>query len=113
VRLPGAGGAPEIATGCKETFVMLQQSPRTFVGELDFCTTVGKGAVTAVVTDLGVLEPDPETDELTLTRLHPGVDVGAARDATGWDLLVADNVRVTEVPTERELHALRSLKVAA
>src|ERR1700755_872252 len=55
VRLPGAGGAPEIATGCKETFVMLKQSKRAFVDELDFRTTVGRGTVTAVVTDLGVL----------------------------------------------------------
>jgi glutaconate CoA-transferase subunit B len=113
VRLPGAGGAPEIATGCKKTIVMLRQSARTFVAALDFCTTVGKGAVTSVVTDLGVLEPDPATDELTLTSLHPGVDVGAAHEATGWSLRVAENVGVTEKPTESELHALRALKVAA
>jgi glutaconate CoA-transferase subunit B len=113
VRLPGAGGAPEIATGCRETFVMLRQSPRTFVAELDFCTTVGKGAVTAVVTDLGVLEPDAETQELTLTRLHPGVEADAARAATGWDLRVAAEAVETEPPTDAELAALRRLKVAA
>jgi glutaconate CoA-transferase subunit B len=113
VRLPGAGGAPEIATGCKQTFVMLRQSPRTFVEELDFCTTVGRGTVTAVVTDLGVLEPDAETAELTLTSVYEGVDVEDARQATGWELRVAQNVRVIEPPTEIELEALRALKVAA
>jgi glutaconate CoA-transferase subunit B len=113
VRLPGAGGAPEIATGCKQTFVMLRQSSRSFVAELDFRTTVGKGTVTAVVTDLGILEPDPETDELTLTYLHPGIDADAARAASGWELRIADDLGVTEPPTGVELEALRGLKVAA
>jgi glutaconate CoA-transferase, subunit B len=124
VRLPGAGGAPEIAASCRETFVMLRQSPRTFVEELDFRTTVGfadgcgsrerlgfSGAgVTAVVTDLGVLEPDPETCELTMTVLHPGVTAEDARSATGWELRVADDVTEGEAPTADELEVLRSLK---
>ncbi len=127
VRLPGAGGAPEISAFCKETFVMLRQTSRTFVEKLDFRTTVGFGdgagsrqalgfsgaGVTAVVTDLGVLEPDPETSELTLTVLHPGVEVDAARSATGWDLRVADEVVTAEPPTEDELHGLRALRSAA
>jgi glutaconate CoA-transferase subunit B len=113
VRLPGAGGAPEVTTGCKQTFVMLKQSPRTFVERLDFRTTVGKGGVTLVVTDLGVLEPDPETAELTLTLVHPGVDIAAVRAATGWQLRAADDVGVTEEPTAGELSALRSLTVVA
>jgi glutaconate CoA-transferase subunit B len=62
-----------------------------------------------VITDLGVLEPDPDTKELTLTRLHPGVEVDAAREATGWDLAVADAPARTEAPTETELTALREL----
>jgi glutaconate CoA-transferase subunit B len=124
VRLPGAGGAPEIAASCRQTFVMLRQSPRTFVEELDFRTTVGfadgcgsrerlgfSGAgVTAVVTDLGVLEPDPETCELTMTVLHPGVTAEDARSATGWELRVADDVTEGEAPTADELEVLRSLK---
>jgi glutaconate CoA-transferase subunit B len=124
VRLPGAGGAPEIAASCKETFVMLRQSPRAFVSKLDFRTTVGYGdgagsreklgfrgaGVTAVVTDLGVLEPHPETCELTLTTLHPGVTADEAREATGWELRLADDVRTGEPPTPRELQVLRSLK---
>jgi glutaconate CoA-transferase subunit B len=124
VRLPGAGGAPEIAASCRETFVMLRQSPRTFVPRLDFRTTVGFGdgpdarralgfsgaGTTAVVTDLGVLEPDSETCELTLTVLHPGVSVDDARQATGWELEVAGDVCVNEPPTSEELEVLRSLK---
>jgi glutaconate CoA-transferase subunit B len=108
VRLPGAGGAPEIATAAREVFVMLRQSPRAFVSELDFHTTSG-GSVSTVVTDLGILEPRGGERELTLTSLHPGVEVGQAREATGWDLRVADDLSVTPTPTEAELAALRAL----
>ncbi len=124
VRLPGAGGAPEIAASCRQTFVMLRQSPRTFVSQLDFRTTVGFGdgagsrkaagfsgaGVTAVVTDLGVLEPDPESCELTLASLHPGVSAEDARQATGWELRVAEGVETGDPPTAEELEVLRSLK---
>ena len=126
VRLPGAGGAPEIAACCRETFVMLRQTTRTFVERLDFRTTVGYGegrgsrealglsggGVTAVITDLGVLEPDPETCELTLTSLHPGIDVEEAHAATGWELRVADDLATTGAPTDAELAALRSFEPA-
>jgi glutaconate CoA-transferase subunit B len=108
-RLPGAGGAPEIATGCREVVVIAPHSPRTFVERLDFLTTVGRGNVTTVITDLGVLEPDPDTKELTLVALHEGADVAQAREATGWDLRVAGEVAVTEPPTAEELDALREL----
>ena len=124
VRLPGAGGAPEIAACCRETFVMLRQTTRTFVERLDFRTTVGYGegrgsrealglsggGMTAVITDLGVLEPDPETCELTLTSLHPGVDVEDVHAATGWELRVADDVATTGAPNDAELAALRSFE---
>ncbi len=109
VRLPGAGGAPEIATSAKEVFVMLRQSRRTFVSELDFRTTPG-GSVSTVVTDLGILEPRGEKRELTLTSVHPGVDVHQAREATGWDLRVADDLSVTPAPTEADLTTLRALE---
>ena len=109
VRLPGAGGAPEIATSAKEVFVMLRQSLRTFVSELDFLTTPG-GSVSTVVTDLGILEPQGVERELTLTSVHPGVDFEQAREATGWDLRVADDLSVTTAPTEAELTALRGLE---
>jgi glutaconate CoA-transferase subunit B len=109
VRLPGAGGAPEIATSAREVFVMLPQTPRTFVERLDFVTSVGS-RVSVVVTDVGLLEPDPETRELTLTHVHPGVDPEHARARTGWPLRVADDLRETRRPTRRELAALRALR---
>jgi glutaconate CoA-transferase subunit B len=117
VRLPGAGGAPEIAAWCRETFVMLRQTPRTFVERLDFVTTPGKprgsggAGVTCVVTDLGVLEPDAE-GELVLAELHPGVTVEQAREATGWELRVAPHIRPGRPPESDELRALRALRPA-
>ena len=108
VRLPGGGGAPEIATGVEDVFVLLRQTPRAFVERLDFTTSLGS-RVRVVVTDLGVLEP--VDGELTLTRVHPGVTVEQARAATAWPLQVAAGVRQTEPPTAAELSALRSLTV--
>jgi glutaconate CoA-transferase, subunit B len=122
-RLPGAGGAPEIAASCGEVIVIAPHAKRTLVEKLDFVTTVGHGerpedrkrlgfrgrGPTAVITDLGVLEPDPETEELTLTEIHPGVDVDKVREETGWDLKVAENLKRTDPPTEEELSALREL----
>jgi glutaconate CoA-transferase subunit B len=109
VRLPGAGGAPEIASSAREVFVMLRQSPRTFVDRLDFRTTPGT-AVSTVVTDLGILEPRGGDRELTLTSVHPGVEADRAREATGWELRVADEPAATPAPTEAELTALRALR---
>lgn len=123
VRLPGAGGAPEIAASCREVFIMVRHSRRTFVERLDFRTSVGYGdgpghrarlglrgrGPTLVVTDLGILEPDPATCQLTLTRLHPGVDVAEVREHTGWDLAVADDLTRTDPPTDAELKLLRDL----
>jgi glutaconate CoA-transferase subunit B len=111
VRLPGAGGAPEIATNVRDVLVMLRQSARAFVDRLDFVTSVGS-KVRVVVTDLGILEPDAE-GELTLTRLHPGATVEQARAATGWELKVADVVGETQPPTDAQLEALRALQGAA
>jgi glutaconate CoA-transferase subunit B len=105
-RLPGAGGAPEIATGCEEVVVIAPHSPRTFVPELDFLTTTGL-RTTQVITDLGVLEP--RDGELTLTAVHPGVTAGQAREATGWDLRVAEETATTPEPTDEELGALKEL----
>jgi glutaconate CoA-transferase subunit B len=124
VRLPGAGGAPEIASFCSRTLVMLRQNPRTFVEKLDFLTSVGfcEGGDSredlgvpgrgpqAVITDLGVLEPDPQSREFVLTKVHPGVRPEAVIEATGWPLKVAEVVETTEPPTVCELEALRSLK---
>jgi glutaconate CoA-transferase, subunit B len=109
VRLPGGGGAPEIATAAREVFVMLRQSPRTFVERLDFRTSVG-ARVSVVVTDLGILEPRGDERELTLTHVHPGSDAEQARAASGWPLRVADDLSETRPPSVRELDVLRSLK---
>ena len=107
VRLPGGGGAPEIATGARDIFVMLRQTPRAFVDELDFTTSVGD-RVRVVVTDLGILEP--RDGELTLVAVHPGVAVDDVKAATGWNLRVAPDVRVTEPPSDVELATLRALE---
>ncbi|MDN5698086.1 MAG: CoA-transferase subunit beta [Rubrobacter sp.] len=123
VRLPGAGGAPEIAASAKEVIVVLRQRPRAFVEELDFVTSVGYaeggdsrnrlgyqgGGPKTIITDLGILTPDPETKELTLTGLHPGATVEQAKEATGWDLAVARELAETAPPTEKELSVLRDL----
>jgi glutaconate CoA-transferase subunit B len=122
-RLPGAGGAPEIAASCADVIVIAPHSRRTFVERLDFVTTVGHGegpgsrerlgfrgrGPTAVITDLGVLEPDLETKQLVLTHVHPGVSTEQVLEATGWDLQVAGELLITEPPTEEELTSLREL----
>ena len=105
-RLPGAGGAPEIATGCAEVVVLAPHTRRTFVERLDFRTTTG-ARTTHVITDLGVLEP--RDGELTLTTLHPGVPVEQVHQATGWKLRVADQLGRTLPPTDRERRALEEL----
>jgi glutaconate CoA-transferase subunit B len=124
VRLPGAGGAPEIAASCGEVIVIVRQSRRSFVDAVDFVTSVGHGrgpgeraalgllgrGPTRVITDLGILEPDPESCELRLTHLHPGVEVEQAREATGWELQVAERLETTDPPTAEELEALRALQ---
>lgn len=126
VRLPGAGGAPEISANCGEVVITIRQNLRTFVDRLDFVTSVGHGdggdhrqrlglrgkGPTAVITDLGIMRPDEHTKELTLVSVHPGIDVDEARAATGWPLRVADVVSVTEPPTAVELDALRTLPSA-
>lgn len=124
VRLPGAGGAPEIAASCSRVIVTLRHSDRAFVEQLDFITSFGFGeggdhrqrlrlrgaGPSAVITDLAVLRPDPATKELVLTEVHPGVSVAQVRAATGWDLRVAPHVEETPPPTSAELDALTRLR---
>jgi glutaconate CoA-transferase, subunit B len=107
VRLPGAGGAPEIAALSGRIIVIIRQSPRTFVSELDFRTSLG-AEDQVVITDLGVLRR--RGGRLVLTRLHPGVTVDQAREATGWELEAADDLATTEPPSPGELEALRGLR---
>src|SRR6478735_1463617 len=99
VRLPGGGGAPEIALGVEQVFVMLRHSARAFVERLDFTTSLGDN-LRVVVTDLGILER--RDGELTLVSIHPGVNVEDVRAATGWELRVAYDVGETEAPSDDE-----------
>jgi glutaconate CoA-transferase subunit B len=107
VRLPGGGGAPEIALGVNDVYVMLRHSPRAFVERLNFTTSLGDN-VRAVITDLATLEP--RDGELALASVHPGVTVDDVVAATGWELQIAADVHETEPPTPLELAALRALR---
>jgi glutaconate CoA-transferase, subunit B len=124
VRLPGAGGAPEIAAACRTVIVVLRLSPRAFVERVDFVTSVGFGdgpgsrqrlGLTGdgpghVITDLGILRPNPMTCELTLTEIYPGVSVADVKAGTGWDLQVCPDLTELAPPADDELSALRRLR---
>ncbi|MDQ0846521.1 CoA-transferase subunit beta [Streptomyces sp. V1I6] len=120
VRLPGSGGAMEVMANSGEVFVVMRRhDPRSFMAELDFCTSPGpdraladgitpRGAgVTRVITDLGILARAGAGEELRLVAVHPGVTVDQVRAATGWDLQVAGEVATVEPPTADELRLLR------
>ena len=121
VRLPGSGGANDIISLCNQTLVVTDHEPRRFVERVDFVTSVGYGSGRGdrerlgltgagpkkIITDLGVLEPDPETLEFTMTGLYPGVSASAAKELTGWDLTIAANPETIAAPTPTELNALR------
>jgi glutaconate CoA-transferase subunit B len=123
VRLPGGGGAPEIATNCGRIFITMSHSKRAFVEKLDFVTSLGHGkggddrrkygvtteGPTKVITDLCVFEPDPKSKELTVVSLHAGVTREQVIEATGWKVRFADKVVETPAPTEKELTVLRAL----
>ena len=124
VRLPGSGGAPEIASSCREVIVVMRHQLRAFVEQVDFVTSVGFGTgpgdrellglrgagPVRVITDLGALEPDPETAELVLTALHPGVTVEQVRAETGWPVQVAADLMITAPPRTTELETLRAMR---
>lgn len=123
VRLPGGGGAPEIAALCQEVLVIAPHSPRTFVERVDFVTSLGHGrgpgdrrsaglstaGPSLVITDLCLLRPDPATRELVVTTLHPGITPQQVRDATRWPVEFVDDLDVTPPPTDEELSVLREL----
>jgi glutaconate CoA-transferase subunit B len=123
VRLPGGGGAPEIACSCGEIFITMAMSPRTFVDRLPFVTSFGHGqgrgsrqalglttrGPTRVITDSCVLEPDSETRELAVVSLHPGATEDGVRAACGWPLRFSRRLSETPPPTELELQVLREL----
>ena len=122
VRLPGAGGAPEIASLAKETLIIIKHSPRTLVERVDFITSAGyldgwdarekvglKGGPVALITDLGVLVPEDDTRELVVAKLYPGVTKDQIQQATGWEIRFMDTVTEIEPPSDSELMALRDL----
>jgi glutaconate CoA-transferase subunit B len=122
-RLPGAGGAPEIAAHARRTFVMLKATPRSYVQRLDFRTSAGfleggdsrersgarGGGPQSVITDFGILAPEPDTRELVLSALFPGASAEEACAAVGWPLRVAAEVGTLDPPTAGELTTLRDL----
>jgi glutaconate CoA-transferase, subunit B len=123
VRLPGGGGAPEIATSCTEVFITMKQATRGMVEKIDFYTSFGHGdggdhrqrlgittkGPTLLVTDLALWKPDPETKEFTVISMHPGVTEAQVRETCGWKARFAESVEETRPPTELELSTLRDL----
>lgn len=123
VRLPGSGGATEIATACGRIYIVMRHNPRAFVEQLDFVTSLGHGPTgrervdlgirtegpVLVVTDLCTMRPEPETHEFEVTTLHPGVTRDQVRENTGWAVRFAATVEETPAPTIDELTALRDL----
>ena len=103
-RLPGSGGACEIAQNAKSVFVIMRQSPRSFVDKLDFWTSLGT-RVQVVVTDLGIFHLDD--GEMRLDSVHPGVTLEQVRAAMGWEPRVADDLAETPAPTDLELRMIR------
>ena len=124
VRLPGGGGAPEIATSCGEIFIIMAQSRRSFVEKIDFFTSIGHGSggdsrqklgittkgPTRLITDLAIFEPDPQTSEMIVTSIHPGVSREQIQENTGWTVRYAASVAQTSPPTSQELAILRELQ---
>jgi glutaconate CoA-transferase, subunit B len=122
-RLPGGGGAPEIATSCGEIFIIMSQGKRGFVEKLDFVTSLGHGeggdhrarlgvktkGPTRLITDLCVFEPDAQTKEMTVTSIHPGVAREQIDGNTGWKVRYADRIAETPPPTAAELATLREI----
>ena len=123
VRLPGGGGAPEIATSCGEIFIIMAQGKRSFVDKLDFITSLGHGegndhrarlglttkGPTKLVTDLCIFEPDPASKEMTVVSIHPNVTREKIQENTGWPVRFAAKLAATPPPTPQELETLRAL----
>jgi glutaconate CoA-transferase subunit B len=123
VRLPGSGGATEIATSCQKIFIVMRHSPRAFVNQLSFQTSLGHGPTgrerqalgistagpVLLISDLCTMRPDPDTNEFQVTSLHPGVTREDVAKQTGWPVAFVSSVEDTAPPTARELRVLRDL----
>lgn len=124
VRLPGGGGAPEIATSSQEIYITLKQSKRSMVEAIQFYTSFGHGdggdhrqrlgietkGPTLLITDLAIWRPDPATKEFTVTSLHPGVTRDQVQETCGWPVKYSDELETTPAPTAAELDVLRDLR---
>lgn len=122
-RLPGGGGAPEIASHCREIYITMAQNRRAFVDKLDFITSLGHGTggdhrarlglktqgPTRLLTDLCIFAPDPVTREMIVISIHAGVTREQIAANTGWEVRYAANAGVTPPPTREELQVLREL----
>lgn len=123
VRLPGSGGAPEIASSCGQVFITAEHSRRTLVDQLDFVTTFGHGeggdhrqrlglrtaGPTLAITDLCIMRPDARDKEFVVESLHPGVQRETVHERTGWPIRFSDSLSETPSPTADELRVLRAL----
>ena len=123
VRLPGSGGATEIATACDRIFIVMPQTPRAFVAKLDFLTSLGHGRTgreraalglqtqgpTLLVTDLCTMRPDTVTNEFEVVTIHPGITRDKIADSTGWPVQFTAETSETPAPTPHELQVLRDL----
>lgn len=125
VRLPGAGGAPEIASNAKKTFVIMKHNSRAFVDKVDFITSAGylnggnereKLGIPGdgpqfIITDLGILRPNSETKEFELASIYPNVTIEEVKAQTGWDLKISENLSIAEEPPLEYLNVLRDLQI--
>jgi glutaconate CoA-transferase subunit B len=123
VRLPGSGGATDIASSCRRVFIVMRQSPRTFVERVDFVTSIGHGRTgrerhalglpgegpVLLISDLCTMEPDPETKELEVVGLHPGVTREQVQAQCGWPVRFRAALNDTPAPSAHELETLRDL----
>jgi glutaconate CoA-transferase subunit B len=123
VRLPGSGGATEIATSCGKTHIIMRHDLRSLLAQVDFVTSLGHGRTglerralgvktqgpALLVTDLCIMTPDVETNEFVVSSIHPGVSRDRIQEKTGWPVRFAANVKETAPPNAIELEALREL----
>ena len=122
-RLPGGGGAPEIASSCQQIYITMRQSLRGMVDKIDFFTSFGHGnggddrkklgidtvGPSLLITDLAIWTPDADSREFTVRSLHPGVTREAVQDTCGWTVRFASDLGETPAPTKLELDTLRDL----
>ena len=120
-RLPGSGGACDLASLAQRHIIIMAHERRRFVSKVDYVTSPGygdgprwrarkglpRGGPAAVITTLGVLRFDPETAEMILVSTHPGITVDAVQKETGWPLRVSPELAQTPAPTQTELEMLQ------